>query len=77
MYSLTWEEVDDILVGATIMGCGGGGELAEGRELMRRAYDEGRVLRLAHDLADVLLLLRARAATACTPSTSATRRSRW
>ena len=58
MYSLTWEEVDDILVGATIMGCGGGGELAEGRELIRRAYDEGRAVTLAapHELPDETLV---------------------
>jgi len=47
MRTLTWDEIDDILVGATIMGCGGGGELAEGRELMRRAYEEGRAVALA------------------------------
>ncbi|MCX6362687.1 MAG: DUF917 domain-containing protein [Actinobacteria bacterium] len=47
MHTLTWEEIDDILVGATIMGCGGGGELAEGRELMRSAYEEGRAVTLA------------------------------
>jgi uncharacterized protein len=47
MHTLAWDEIDDILVGATIMGCGGGGELAEGRELMRRAYDEGRAVALA------------------------------
>jgi DUF917 family protein len=58
MHTLTWEEIDDILVGATIMGCGGGGELAEGRELMRRAYEEGRAVTLAgpHELPDETLV---------------------
>ena len=58
MHTLTWEEIDDILVGATVMGCGGGGELAEGRELMRRAYEEGRAVTLAapHELPDETLV---------------------
>jgi DUF917 family protein len=47
MRTLTWQEVEDILAGATALGCGGGGDYAEGRELMRRAYDEGRAVRLA------------------------------
>jgi len=45
--TLGWEEVDDILLGATVMGCGGGGELAEGRELLRRVYEDGRAVTLA------------------------------
>ena len=58
MHTLTWEEIDDILVGATIMGCGGGGELAEGRELIRRAYEGGRAVTLAapHELPDETLV---------------------
>jgi len=54
MRELTWQEVDDILVGATVLGCGGGGELAEGREELRRVYDAGRAVTLAaaDDLAD-------------------------
>jgi uncharacterized protein len=47
MRTLSWAEVDDILLGATALGCGGGGDYEEGRELMRRAYDEGRAVRLA------------------------------
>ena len=47
MRTLTWQEVEDILLGATALGCGGGGDFDEGRELMRRAYDEGRAVRLA------------------------------
>ena len=47
MRTLSWQEVDDILNGATVLGCGGGGDYEEGRELMRRAYDEGRAVRLA------------------------------
>ena len=54
MRELSWQEVDDILVGATVLGCGGGGELAEGREELRRVYDAGRAVTLAapDDLAD-------------------------
>jgi DUF917 family protein len=47
MRTLNWQEVDDILLGATALGCGGGGDYEEGRALMRRAYDEGRAVRLA------------------------------
>ena len=47
MRTLTWQEVDDILAGATVLGCGGGGDYEAGRELMRRAYDGGRAVRLA------------------------------
>ncbi len=52
--TLDWQEVEDILAGATALGCGGGGDYEEGRELMRRAYDEGRAVRLAapDELAD-------------------------
>jgi len=47
MRVLDWQAVDDILVGATVMGCGGGGELAEGREFLRPVYDDGRAVTLA------------------------------
>ena len=58
MRTLSWQEVDDILAGATVLGCGGGGDYEEGRELMRRAYDEGRAVRLAapDELADDALV---------------------
>jgi uncharacterized protein len=46
MRKLDWRQVDDILIGATALGCGGGGDYEEGRELMRRAYDEGRAVSL-------------------------------
>ena len=46
MRTLDWQEIDDILAGATALGRGGGGDYEEGRELMRRAYDEGRAVRL-------------------------------
>jgi hypothetical protein len=46
MRTLSWDDIEDILAGATILGCGGGGELAEGREQMRRAYDAGHQVRL-------------------------------
>lgn len=47
MRTLDWQAVDDILVGATVYGCGGGGELAEGRAFLRPVYDEGRAVTLA------------------------------
>ena len=47
MRTLSWQEVDDILLGATALGCGGGGDFEEGQELMRRARDKGRAVRLA------------------------------
>lgn len=58
MRTLSWQQVDDILAGATALGCGGGGEYEEGRELMRRAYDAGRAVRLAapDELADEALV---------------------
>jgi len=56
--TLDWAEIEDILLGATILGCGGGGELAEGRESMLRAYDAGRTVALVspEELADEALL---------------------
>jgi DUF917 family protein len=58
MRTLSWQEVDDILMGATALGCGGGGDYEEGRDLMRRAYDEGRAVSLASpdELADDALV---------------------
>jgi uncharacterized protein len=58
MKTLSWRDVDDVLIGATALGCGGGGDYEEGRELMRRAYDDGRVVRLAapDELADDALV---------------------
>jgi len=47
MRTLSWQDVDDILLGATALGCGGGGDFEEGRALMRRAYEAGRAVRLA------------------------------
>ena len=44
--TLSWHEVEDILIGATILGCGGGGELAYGVDLLRRVYDDGRLVAL-------------------------------
>jgi DUF917 family protein len=51
---LTFEEVRDTVVGASVLGCGGGGELAEGVALIERARDEGLSFRLAgfDELAD-------------------------
>ena len=47
MRRLSAEQVDDILVGATILGCGGGGWLADGREQMKQVYDAGHAVTLA------------------------------
>jgi DUF917 family protein len=47
MRTLEYSEVDDILLGATVLGCGGGGDPAEGRKSLKRAYDRGRAVTLA------------------------------
>lgn len=44
---LAWREVEDVLMGATILGCGGGGPLAYGTDLMRRLYDDGGAVTIA------------------------------
>jgi hypothetical protein len=44
---LTFDEVRDTVIGASVLGCGGGGELSEGLELIDRARDEGLTFRLA------------------------------
>jgi hypothetical protein len=58
MRALQWSEIEDILLGATILGCGGGGELEEGRSLLRKAYLAGRQVKLSapEDLADDAML---------------------
>jgi DUF917 family protein len=45
--TLEFSEVDDILLGGTVLGCGGGGDPAEGRQSMKVAYDGGRTVTLA------------------------------
>jgi len=45
--TLTWREVEDILAGATILGCGGGGGFSEGRDSLRGLYDQGLTVTLA------------------------------
>jgi DUF917 family protein len=45
--TLAWHEVEDILMGATILGSGGGGGLAYGVDQMLRIYDGGRAVSLA------------------------------
>ena len=47
MRTLEYSEVEDILLGATVLGCGGGGDPAEGRASMRSAYDRGHAVTLA------------------------------
>lgn len=44
MKKLTKQEITDILYGCTIVGTGGGGDLALGLELMQEDFDEGREL---------------------------------
>lgn len=39
---LTEQDLDDILLGATVLGTGGGGEIAEGRALIADALDQGK-----------------------------------
>ena len=58
MRTLDWSEIEDILLGATILGCGGGGELEEGRDYMRSAYEAGRTVALVSpdELADEAVL---------------------
>ncbi|AHF79922.1 DUF917 domain-containing protein [Thermococcus paralvinellae] len=46
------EDLMDILVGATILGCGGGGSLEEGWKLIKRELKKGRKFRLV-DVDDV------------------------
>jgi hypothetical protein len=45
--TLAWREVEDILVGATILGCGGGGGLAYGMDQMEPIYNGGLAVLLA------------------------------
>ena len=61
MKTLTRQDVEDILYGATIFGAGGGGELSEGFDLLDRIEAAGRPMRLAalDDLPEKALL--------CTP----------
>ena len=47
MRILEYGDIDDILLGATVLGCGGGGDPAEGRRSMKRAYDQGQTVTLA------------------------------
>ncbi len=48
MKILQRQDVHDILYGATILGTGGGGPLAEGLRLTDLAFDAGKEFRLAH-----------------------------
>lgn len=47
MRILEYGDIEDILLGATVLGCGGGGDPAEGRRSMKRAYDQGQTVTLA------------------------------
>ncbi len=55
---LSRQDIEDILVGATLFGAGGGGELAEGFELIDEAIAAGKTFRLASldDVPDEALL---------------------
>jgi hypothetical protein len=59
MRELTKNEIYDILYGCTILGTGGGGSLDEGLALINRAFNEGRVFRLASldEIADEDLII--------------------
>lgn len=46
MKTLTSQDLDDILIGAAILGTGGGGELDEGRALIEDAFSKGKEFRL-------------------------------
>ena len=50
--TLSRQDVTDILVGSTVFGAGGGGELEEGLELIDRAIAAGKQFRMS-DLSDV------------------------
>lgn len=47
MRKLTLTEVEDILVGCTVLGTGGGGNLQMGLNLLRKDYEEGKFVTLA------------------------------
>lgn len=47
MRTLTWSEVEDVLAGATILGCGGGGEFSDGLEPLKIVYEQGLAVTLA------------------------------
>ena len=47
MRALSWSEIEDILFGAAVLGCGGGGWLDEGRVAMQRIYELGHRVQLA------------------------------
>lgn len=43
---LSKEDIEDLLLGTTILGCGGGGDLNKGRELIERVYEKKKEFRL-------------------------------
>lgn len=47
MKELSFQDIEDILLGCTILGTGGGGEMEEGLGLMREVYDAGHKVKLA------------------------------
>ena len=48
MRQLDRQDIVDLLIGAAILGAGGGGDVAEGLALIDQALDAGKVLRLAN-----------------------------
>jgi hypothetical protein len=58
MRTLALSEVGDILLGGTVLGCGGGGDPAEGRKFMKRAYERERSVTLVtpEELAETALV---------------------
>ena len=47
MQELSYIDIIDILKGATVLGAGGGGDLEEGKSLIRQALDAGKTFQLA------------------------------
>lgn len=43
---LSKEDIEDLLIGTTILGCGGGGDLNKGKELIEKVYEKGKEFRL-------------------------------
>lgn len=47
MKTLTRQDMEDLLLGAEILGCGGGGTVASGRKMIAEVLRKGKEFRLA------------------------------